>query len=128
MARRGDTFPARVILPRRLSELEIHHVDLGAGYGPGDWPADFVQMTLARVTDDFAGLPGTACHPGPAGRPGCRVRARPGRRRASLPGPASPVTVTGPPAALLAWLIGRDNGAGLEVAGGAALPVLPPWR
>ena len=38
------------------------------------------------------------------------------------------MTVTGPPAALLAWLIGRDSGAGLEVAGGAAVPVLPPWR
>ena len=58
VARRGVTFPARAILPRRLSELEIHHVDLGAGYGPGDWPADFVQVTLARVADDFAGLPG----------------------------------------------------------------------
>ena len=49
VARRGVTFPARGILPRRLSELEIHHVDLGAGYEPGDWPADFVQVALARV-------------------------------------------------------------------------------
>jgi hypothetical protein len=38
------------------------------------------------------------------------------------------VTVSGPPAALLAWLTGRDSGAGLEVAGAATLPVLPPWR
>ena len=128
VARRGATFPARAILPRRLSELEIHHVDLGAGYGPGDWPADFVQLTLARVTDDFAGLPGM-----PA------ILARPDGQDAAFalgpagggppgPGPASPVTVTGPPAALLAWLIGRGSGAGLEVAGGAAMPVLPPWR
>jgi hypothetical protein len=38
------------------------------------------------------------------------------------------VTVSGPPAALLAWLIGRGNGAGLEVTGADAVPVLPPWR
>jgi hypothetical protein len=41
---------------------------------------------------------------------------------------ARQVTVSGPPATLLAWLIGRDNGAGLEVTGAAAVPVLPPWR
>jgi hypothetical protein len=38
------------------------------------------------------------------------------------------VIVSGPPAALLAWLTGRDGGAGLEVAGAGAVPVLPPWR
>ena len=123
VARRGVTFPARAILPRRLSELEIHHVDLGAGYGPGDWPADFVRAALARVADDFAGLPGM-----PA------ILARPDGQDAAFPlgpaagGAAGTVTVTGPPADLLAWLIGRDSGAGLEVAGGAAMPVLPPWR
>ena len=36
VARRGDTFPARQIPPRRLAELEIHHVDLDAGYRPAD--------------------------------------------------------------------------------------------
>jgi hypothetical protein len=38
------------------------------------------------------------------------------------------VLVHGSPASLLAWLIGRDGGSGLRVSGGAALPVLPPWR
>ncbi len=123
VARRGVTFPARAILPRRLSELEIHHVDLGAGYGPGDWPADFVQVTLARVADDFAGRPGM-----PA------ILARPDGQDAAFPpgpaggGPGGAVTVTGPAAALLAWLVGRDGGTGLEVAGGGGVPVLPPWR
>jgi maleylpyruvate isomerase len=132
VSRRGDSFPARVILPRRVSELEIHHVDLGAGYEPGDWPAPFVQETLARVAADFAGRPDApACLarpdgqdsfpigpaiPGAAGPPGAGLQA------------AGPVTVAGPPAALLAWLIGRDSGAGLVVAGAAAVPVLPPWR
>ncbi len=128
VARRGVTFPARAILPRRLSELEIHHVDLGAGYGPGDWPADFVQATLARVADDFAGLPGM---PAILARPDgqdAAFRLGPAGGGPAGPGRSSPVTVTGPPDALLAWLIGRDSGAGLTVAGGAAMPLLPPWR
>jgi hypothetical protein len=24
----------------------LHHADLGAGYGPGDWPAEFTAMDL----------------------------------------------------------------------------------
>ncbi|MBO0807600.1 MAG: maleylpyruvate isomerase N-terminal domain-containing protein, partial [Actinobacteria bacterium] len=42
----GAGFPARQALLRRRSELEIHHVDLGAGYRPEDWPADFVAEAL----------------------------------------------------------------------------------
>ena len=108
-------------------------MDLGAGYEPGDWPAPFVQETLARVAADFAGRPDA---------PACL--ARPDGQEAAFPiGPArpeaastqdagtqaaGPVTVAGPPAALLAWLIGRDSGAGLAVTGAAAVPVLPSWR
>ena len=28
--------------------MELHHCDLAAGYGPGDWPAAFVAMELAE--------------------------------------------------------------------------------
>ena len=128
VTRRGATFPARGILSRRLSELEIHHVDLGAGYEPGDWPADFVRVTLARVAGDFAGR---------RDAPACLARADdqdaafPIGPASPVPAswvPASPVTVSGPPSALLAWLIGRGSGAGLKVEGAAAVPVLPPWR
>jgi maleylpyruvate isomerase len=41
-------FPAAQILTRRLVELELHHCDLGAGYGPADWPAAFTAMELAE--------------------------------------------------------------------------------
>ena len=123
VARRGDTFPARQIPSRRLAELEIHHVDLDAGYGLADWPASFVTASLIRVARDFAGRPDA---------PACL--ARPDGLDAVYPiGPAAPdpagqVIVSGPPAALLAWLIGRGNGAGLKVTGAGAVPVLPPWR
>jgi maleylpyruvate isomerase len=41
-------FPAADLLTRRLVEVELHHCDLGAGYGPADWPATFAEMNLAE--------------------------------------------------------------------------------
>jgi maleylpyruvate isomerase len=41
-------FPADQLLTRRLVEVELHHCDLGAGYGPADWPAAFADMELAE--------------------------------------------------------------------------------
>ena len=39
-------FPAAALLTRRLVEVELHHCDLGTGYGPADWPAAFAAMDL----------------------------------------------------------------------------------
>jgi len=41
-------FPAAQLLTRRLAEVELHHCDLAAGYGPADWPAAFASMELAE--------------------------------------------------------------------------------
>jgi maleylpyruvate isomerase len=41
-------FPAAQLLTRRLVEVELHHCDLGTGYGPDDWPAAFATMELAE--------------------------------------------------------------------------------
>jgi maleylpyruvate isomerase len=41
-------FPAEQLLTRRLVEVELHHCDLGAGYGPGDWPPAFATMQLPK--------------------------------------------------------------------------------
>ena len=41
-------FPAAQLLTRRLVEVELHHCDLGAGYGPADWPAAFAGLELAE--------------------------------------------------------------------------------
>jgi maleylpyruvate isomerase len=43
-----DFFPAAELLTRRLVEIELHHGDLDAGYGPADWPAAFADMELAE--------------------------------------------------------------------------------
>ena len=45
-------------------------------------------------------------------------------------GPADPegtARVSGPPRTVLAWLIGRGDGTGLEVDPAGPPPVLPPW-
>jgi len=122
-ALRGPGFPALGVLDRRLSEVEIHHVDLAAGYGPSDWPADFVADALARVADSFTSRDDAPC---------CLVWAEsaPHGYRIGPAGTASPpVVVRGQPADLLAWLLGRGSGAGLRVSGQAdGPPVLPAWR
>ena len=41
-------FPAAQLLTRRLVEVELHHCDLGAGYGPADWSAAFASLELAE--------------------------------------------------------------------------------
>lgn len=42
---------------RHLRDLEVHHVDLGLGYAPSDWPAVYVEGELMRR---LAGLPDRA--------------------------------------------------------------------
>ena len=122
-ALRGPGFPALGVLDRRLSEVEIHHVDLAAGYASGDWPADFVADALHRVAGSFTGRDDAPC---------CLVWAEsaPHGYRIGPAGTASPpVVVRGQPAALLAWLLGRGSGAGLQASDQAdGLPVLPAWR
>ncbi|MET8553778.1 maleylpyruvate isomerase N-terminal domain-containing protein [Streptomyces sp. NPDC004959] len=41
-----DPFPASQVVLRKLVELELHHVDLNAGYRPADWPATFRPLEL----------------------------------------------------------------------------------
>jgi maleylpyruvate isomerase len=41
-------FAAGELLVTRLVEVELHHCDLGIGYGPGQWPAAFGAMELAE--------------------------------------------------------------------------------
>jgi maleylpyruvate isomerase len=118
----GPAFPAFGVLGRRLSEVEIHHVDLAAGYSPGDWPDDFLAEALPRVAESFAGRDDA---------PRCLIWAegaedslRIGTDQAGAP----PVPVRGQPADLLAWLLGRGDGSTLTMPAGATPPALPPWR
>jgi maleylpyruvate isomerase len=121
---RGPDHPAWVTLWRRLSEVEIHHVDLDAGYRPDDWPDRFVTECLGEVSGSFTGAvpappallsdtgAGRTYQIGPSGADG-----------EALPR----VVVAGPGHQLLAWLTGRSAGVGLTAEPGGQLPALPAW-
>jgi maleylpyruvate isomerase len=117
----GDPFPASAVPLMRLTEVEIHHVDLAAGYGYQDWPREFVTDTLPAVAESFRQREDT---------PPVRLTVTGESQTYQLgpPGAASPAQVRGAPGTVLAWLLGRHDGEGLEVQPGSSLPVLPPFR
>jgi maleylpyruvate isomerase len=43
----ADSFPTTGSPLRRLREVEMHHVDLGLGYEPADWPDEYVAWELS---------------------------------------------------------------------------------
>jgi maleylpyruvate isomerase len=45
----GGLRAARELPLRRWQEVEIHHVDLGLGYEPSDWPDEFVHRVLPAM-------------------------------------------------------------------------------
>ena len=96
---RLGAFPAFGVPPKRLSEIEYHHVDLALDYRPEQWPADFVAVELDRLT--------------------ARHLDSGALDRALLAGLGA-----APAHARLAWLSGRSDGSGLGV-GLSSLPVLP---
>lgn len=44
--RGDDHWPVTASPARPVREVEMHHVDLGLGYEPSDWPADYVAWEL----------------------------------------------------------------------------------
>jgi maleylpyruvate isomerase len=116
---RGPAHPAWFTLWRRLSELEIHHVDLAAGYAPTDWPADFASEVLPRIAHDFA-TPECAAALLQASDDGSQHRIGP-------PEQAPTITIAGPAYALLAWLLGRSDGSDLIATPAGPLPAVPAW-
>ena len=42
----GTTWPCRELPFQRWREVEVHHVDMGAGYDIGDWPEPYVMAEL----------------------------------------------------------------------------------
>ena len=114
---RGQEHPAARIADSRLTEVLLHHVDLDAGFGCGQWPPDFVRDLLGR----FA-----VVHRTRADAPAVRLLATDtGERHDLASGDPQAPTVAGPQADLLGWLTGRSDGAGLDLSGAAALPRPP---
>ncbi len=103
---------ARVVW-RRLREVEVHHVDLAAGYTPDDWPESFTHRVLHEVAADLTGVNLTA-HASDLGHP-------------VVLGAGGPPTVSGSSAALAGWLTGRLAKPELTVEPTGTLPTLPDW-
>lgn len=53
--RADDRWPTTASPVRRLREVEVHHVDLGVGYEPSDWPEDYVAWEMPEL---LATVPG----------------------------------------------------------------------
>lgn len=116
---RGPPHPGWFTLHRRLAEVEIHHVDLDAGYGPAEWPDWFVTDMLYRVTGQLCADPET---------PSAMITdAATGRQYFLQRDSAADVEITGPGHVLLAWLLGRDSGAGLSPDPAGPLPTIPSY-
>ena len=104
----SDPVPAARVVWARICEVELHHVDLDAGYGPADWPASFPL----RILHD----PATP-----------RVATLVSDDGTKLLTVADAPTVTGPVHQLAAWLTGRGTGTGLTSSTGE-LPSLEAWK
>jgi maleylpyruvate isomerase len=74
-----DPFPARELLIRRLVEIELHHVDLGAGYPAADWPDSFLVLRLPEPLRDQREERRTWDRTAPPLRPPKPPRGRPDR-------------------------------------------------
>jgi maleylpyruvate isomerase len=44
-----DHWPTTASPVRRMREVEIHHVDLGLGYEPSNWPDEYVRWELPKL-------------------------------------------------------------------------------
>lgn len=109
---RGRTFPASAVVGMRLREVEIHHVDLAAGYAPADWPPEFSLLVIEAMTTRGAAQQAFVAHAADLDR--------------SWPLGNGGPTVTGTAADLAWWLTGRGNGEHLTSNDGV-LPGIETW-
>ncbi|MGW4500649.1 maleylpyruvate isomerase family mycothiol-dependent enzyme [Micromonospora sp. NPDC004336] len=115
--RRGP-WPATMLVWGRLREVEVHHVDLAAGYRPADWPEAFAHRLLHEVAGGLAER---------ADVPPMVLRFDGSRHEVVVGDRAAAPTVTGSAPELAAWLIGRSPGTVLTVTPDGPLPQPPEW-
>jgi maleylpyruvate isomerase len=114
---RGRPIEADEVPWMRVRESWVHGVDLGAGAGFPDIPDDVVARLLAEVAGGLAGR--EDCPP---------LVLRPdGGAEHRIGGSGDAAEVTGPAPAVLAWLIGRSDGADLTTTPDGRAPQVPAW-
>lgn len=106
----AESWPAGELGRMRMTELEVHHADLVAGYSAGHWPESFLDALFNRLIRDRADGPPML------------LRTPDGDVPVGEGGPV----VAGSRADLAWWLLGRGEGQGLT--GDPSLPTLGPWR
>ncbi|MGV9310788.1 maleylpyruvate isomerase family mycothiol-dependent enzyme [Streptomyces sp. NPDC003691] len=126
--RNGVTDRAARIPFRRLVEVELHHVDLGAGHELEDLPEEFLLRETAFLADRFSGHPDVP--PVRITASGSTASGGPGTWRTGRDGagddPAG-VLVEGPPASLVGWLAGRrTDDPALTATAPDGTPAAPP--
>ena len=115
----GQEPRADVIVPSRLAEVLIHHVDLDLRYRPRDWPAWFANDMLSGTAAALS-----------EGRKMTSPLRLAGTDTGNVfvigaVGPDSPV-ISGPERELMAWLFGRSDGSQLTRVPSGPLPEIPP--
>ena len=107
------TYPATALPGKRLTEVEVHHVDLDAGYQRTMWSGDFAAHLVGTLS------PGLQEH-GP-------LTLRASDLGTSWPvGPEGGPWISGTAADLAWWLTGRGEGEGLTAETGS-LPDTGTW-
>jgi maleylpyruvate isomerase len=118
--RQGRPIAATEVLWMRLQEVEIHDVDLAVGYQPDDWPIEFVTRLLPRAVADLT----KAAAADTESNPTFEVHTTDTDFTATIGTAAPSRTISGSANSLLAWLLGRSDGADLT----GDLPALPAWK
>jgi maleylpyruvate isomerase len=101
----------------RIREVEIHHVDLDAGYTPDDWSPEFAARTLDQLSPFFR-----EARDCPVGTLAATDAG--GRWEVAADGPLLEGSATD----LTAWLTGRSTGRGLRLSTAGEVPPAPRWR
>jgi maleylpyruvate isomerase len=101
----------------RLREVEVHHVDLDAGYTPESWSDAFALRLLREIVGGAKpDAPAMVLRPFGLAHP----------LTIGEPTDATP-TIGGPTRAIAAWLAGRGDGAELTVSPDGELPTPANW-
>jgi len=111
--RNGRRQPLSDVPVARVVEVELHRVDLGAGYSPAEWPAPHASLLLDSALARLAGAPDP---------PAVRVQAD-GEDTSRGSDAPDAVLVSGTAADLVVWLTARGDGEGLRCD--RPLPALP---
>jgi maleylpyruvate isomerase len=101
----------------RLREVEVHHVDLGAGYTPEDWSEAFALRLLREIVSGAK-----------ADQPALVLRPHGVEHPLTVGAAGHAPTIGGPTRSIAAWLAGRGDGADLTVSPDGELPTPPRWK